>query len=293
MFANLPHVHRSPPITLLQLSATKFLESPTGSSGDITAFLTGDNQCAQPTNSSAVGPSATSLGSPKKGPSKKGANSIQLLFQRMAERKQAQASAQISMPNVTDVRTELEALKSTICPDKESILVSSQCPKRLVEHGSNSSNLDSLEQSLARSGAGPVETPLISEAHLAPLEECGASSKRLDLGKEECLQPAPALFQEEAANSRAPHSFPEDQMLCEKCNQQVSVWEFSEHLDYHFAVELQNSFSGSSSFRPPVPVSSPPGKGKSKPQAPTAPSAKQPRQDAVRTLDSFFKRVPP
>ncbi|KAJ6664698.1 hypothetical protein lerEdw1_006271 [Lerista edwardsae] len=289
----------SPPITLLQLSATKFLEGPTISSGDITAFLTGDNQCAHPTNSSAASPNAMSLGSPKKGPSKKGANSIKLLFQRVAERKQAQATAQISLPDVTDVRTEPEALESTICPDKESIVVSSQSPKGLVEHGSSSSNLDSfqdqdsLEQSLARSGAGPVETPLVSQAHLAPLEELGASSEPLELWKEECVQPAPALFQEEAADSRDPHSFPEDQMLCEKCNQQVSVWEFTEHLDYHFAVELQNSFSGSSAFRPPVSVSSPPAKGKSKPKTPTAPSAKRPRQDAVRTLDSFFKRVPP
>ncbi|XP_066474635.1 DNA polymerase eta [Tiliqua scincoides] len=283
----------SPPITLLQLSATKFLEAPTVSSGDITAFLTGDSHCTQPTSSSATISNAKFLESPKKGPSKKGANSIQLFFQRMAEKKQAQAAAGFSLPDVTTKRTEPAALKSTICHDKESTLVSSWSPKGLVEQSSSSSNLDSLHNqlSLTRSETGPVETPLVSQAHVAPLEELGASSERPDLWKEECVQPAPALFQEEA-DCLALRSFPGNQMLCEKCNQQVSVWEFTEHLDYHLAVELQNSFSGSSSFRPPVPVSSPPTKGKSKSKTHTAPSAKRPKQDTVRTLDSFFKQVP-
>lgn len=276
----------SPPITLLQLSATKFLDAPTVSSGDITAFLTGDSQCTQPTNSSADSPNSKSLESRKKLPSKKGANSIQLLFQRMVERKQAQPTAGFSVPDVT-VRTELAALKSTVCPDKESTLVSRESPKNLLQQ---SSNLNSLQEhlSLARSDTGQVETSSVSQAHVTPPEELGASEQP-DLWKEECAQSAPALFHQEA-DSEELNSFPGDQMLCEKCNQQVSVWEFSEHLDYHFALELQNSFLDS---RSPVSVSSPPTKGKSKTKPHTAPSAKRPKQDAVRTLDSFFKRVPP
>lgn len=276
----------SPPITLLQLSATKFLDAPTVSSGDITAFLTGDSQCTQPTNSSADSPNSKSLESRKKLPSKKGANSIQLLFQRMVERKQAQPTAGFSVPDVT-VGTELAALKSTVCPDKESTLVSRESPKNLLQQ---SSNLNSLQEhfSLARSDTGQVETSSVSQAHVTPPEELGASEQP-DLWKEECAQSAPALFHQEA-DSEELNSFPGDQMLCEKCNQQVSVWEFTEHLDYHFALELQNSFLDS---RSPVSVSSPPTKGKSKTKPHTAPSAKRPKQDAVRTLDSFFKRVPP
>lgn len=34
----------------------------------------------------------------------------------------------------------------------------------------------------------------------------------------------------------------EDQVLCEKCDSLVPVWDMPEHLDYHFALELQKSF---------------------------------------------------
>jgi len=36
----------------------------------------------------------------------------------------------------------------------------------------------------------------------------------------------------------------EDEVLCEKCDRRVSAWEMPEHLDYHFALELQKQEPG-------------------------------------------------
>ncbi|XP_053160161.1 DNA polymerase eta [Hemicordylus capensis] len=280
-----------PPITVLHLTASKFLEGSKVSSGNITAFLTGDTQCIPQTSTSSSSPNAKSLGSPKKEISKKAVNTIQMLFQRAAERKQGQAMVGSSLPAVTNVKAELSTLETAICHDKGSIPpISSQSPKGHVELSINRGNSDSLqnqlfvEQSLSSFHAGPVEIPLASHTYTAPSERLEASSEVPDQWKEENVQPVLGPSWKEA-EGWAPSSFSEDRMLCEKCNQQVLVSEFTEHLDYHFAVELQNSFLESSSFSPPA-------KGKSQPKTPTGSRDKRPRQDTVRTLDSFFKRVP-
>uniref|UniRef100_A0A4W5PIL5 UBZ3-type domain-containing protein n=1 Tax=Hucho hucho TaxID=62062 RepID=A0A4W5PIL5_9TELE len=60
----------------------------------------------------------------------------------------------------------------------------------------------------------------------------------------------------------------EDLLTCECCGQDVLAWEMPEHNDYHFALDLQNSFSSST------------------------PQPKRPRSQggSTGTLDSFFKR---
>ncbi|XP_062980297.1 DNA polymerase eta isoform X2 [Elgaria multicarinata webbii] len=280
----------SPPITVLQLSASKFLEAPTVSSVGIAAFLTSDSQCTQATSTCAASPNVSSLGSPKKETSKKTVNTIQKLFQRSVEKKQAQGTARSSLPGIANEMT-VPSTVAPICHDKALIHTSGQMSKGPAEQSINNCNLNSvqkqlsIEQSLSSSETGMLETPLTSRGYTAPLEmeTSEVSSGQPDVLKEERVQSAPGLSQCRA-DSWAPPSDTDDWMLCEKCNQQVLVWEFTEHLDYHFAVELQNSFSGPSSFSP---VGSPPSKGKSKP------SAKRPRQDTNRTLDSFFKRLPP
>ncbi|KAK7901857.1 hypothetical protein WMY93_018626 [Mugilogobius chulae] len=90
----------------------------------------------------------------------------------------------------------------------------------------------------------------------------------------------------------------EDLCQCEKCEKDVLVWEMPEHMDFHFAMELQSSFS--SSVRPPpasslsVPqtnqkLGSAAGKTKSKSQS--GPQAKRPRSGgSTGTLDAFFKK---
>ncbi|KAH0622588.1 hypothetical protein JD844_025009 [Phrynosoma platyrhinos] len=287
----------SPPITLLQLSATKFVKDTTSSVG-ITAFLTNDSPFTQPTITSAASPNAKSSGSPKK-EAKKTMNAIQMLFQRAAEKKQAQAAAGSSLPDITNEGAVQSTEESAVCADEGFIFVSNQILQEPVEQYVSNSKQNCvpeqlcLEQSLSISEAGPLEIPLINHDYRVPLETTisEASPEFFDPLKEEKVQSAPGLSWTGADSGAL--SSTNDWILCEKCNQQVVVWEFTEHSDYHFAVELQNSFSGSSPFKPHAPFGSPPAKVKSKPRAHAASGAKRPKQDAVRTLDSFFKRLPP
>ncbi|XP_042307774.1 DNA polymerase eta [Sceloporus undulatus] len=287
----------SPPITLLQLSATKFVKDMMSSVG-ITAFLTNDSQYNQPTITSATSPNAKSSGSPKKEANKKTMNAIQMLFQRAAEKKQAQAAVESSLLAITNEEAMQSTEEPVVCADEGFIFVSNHIPQEPVEQNVSSGKQNyvpeqlCLEQSLSSSEAGPLEMHLINH-YRTPLETAmpEASSELLDLLKEERLQSAPGLSWTGADSGAL--SSTGDWILCEKCNQQVAVWEFTEHSDYHFAVELQNSFSGSSSFGPHTPVGSPSEKIKSKSRAHAASSAKRPRQDTVRTLDSFFKQLPP
>ncbi|XP_037128395.1 DNA polymerase eta [Syngnathus acus] len=90
----------------------------------------------------------------------------------------------------------------------------------------------------------------------------------------------------------------EDVLKCKRCGQNVPAWEMPEHNDYHFALELQKSFSSSASSSfvrrgPPVgPALS--SLGKTKSRASGGPHPKRPRsQDGgggAGTLDSFFQR---
>ncbi|KAF7253237.1 DNA polymerase eta [Varanus komodoensis] len=289
------------PVTLLQLSATKFVEAHTASSVNLTAFLTSDSQCTQATSTCAVSQNIRSLGSPKKEASKKTVNAIQKLFQRVVEKKHAQARARSSLPEITNEKTVASALELAVCPGKGQLQISSQILKDALEQSTNNYNPNSMqkqlsiEQSISSSKTELLDTPLTSSDYTAPLEmEKPTFSLELPAqSKEEQMQSTTGLLQEGAGNWISP-SCTDDWMLCEKCNQQVLAWEFAEHLDYHFAVELQNSLSRSSPLSPSVLVGSPPnkkGKGKCRTHATTG--AKRPRQDSNRTLDSFFKRVPP
>ncbi|KAJ7340921.1 hypothetical protein JRQ81_004208 [Phrynocephalus forsythii] len=277
---------RTPPVTLLQLSATKFSEANTLSSVDITSFLTSDSQRNPSTSTTAESPNAKSLGSPKRRPAKRLA----------AERKQAQALSGFSVPRIANEKTVQSATETSSCHDQEASVISDQIPEDPVEPVASSSKPDTTlaeataEQSVQSNEAGLGKTSVTSGRNCLASLEAGtlaAASELLDASQEVSVQP----LQREADILAPP--FVDDWMLCEKCSQQVLVWEFPEHLDYHLAVELQNSFSGSSSCRTPVPVGSPPTKGKSKSRSHTVTSAKRPRQDTTRTLDSFFKCLPP
>uniref|UniRef100_A0A8D0BL72 DNA polymerase eta n=1 Tax=Salvator merianae TaxID=96440 RepID=A0A8D0BL72_SALMN len=285
----------SPPITLLHLSASKFVEMHTGSSANITTFLTSDTQPSQSTWTNTTSPNAKSLGSPNKETGKKKTNSIQLLFQRAVEKKQAQTATQCSLPSFNNEGPVQSRAEPPVCHDEGFIPVSSERPKDPVEEIMDSSNSNDvqkhllIEPSLLSSEGQLLEIPLPGQSYKASLEEatleaCSEASKE--------VQPAPGILQEEV-DSGASHSATGDWVLCEKCKQQVLVWELIEHLDYHFAVELQNSFSGSSSFGSPLPARSSPVKSKSEPKKHTTPRAKRPRQGTIRTLDFFLKRPPP
>ncbi|KAM3863135.1 DNA polymerase eta [Diretmus argenteus] len=128
--------------------------------------------------------------------------------------------------------------------------------------------------------------------------------------------PDPAL-PPDPARSGPPSLATEDLVTCECCGQEVLAWEMPEHSDYHFALDLQNSFSSAStsttanslsSVTPPSSSSAVPlpslgvgrtlqssrGKTKTKPRGQSGPQPKRHRpQDAGSkgTLDSFLKRI--
>ena len=93
----------------------------------------------------------------------------------------------------------------------------------------------------------------------------------------------------------------EDLLTCERCGQDVLAWEMPEHYDYHFARDLQDSFSSTSSPSVSSPVAAtslpPPrvgtgtpksSRGKTRARGQSGPQAKKPRSSS--TLDAFFKR---
>uniref|UniRef100_A0A8C8G080 DNA polymerase eta n=1 Tax=Oncorhynchus tshawytscha TaxID=74940 RepID=A0A8C8G080_ONCTS len=102
----------------------------------------------------------------------------------------------------------------------------------------------------------------------------------------------------------------EDLLTCECCGQDVLAWEMPEHNDYHFALDLQNSFSStstttntslhSSSFSSVSTAFCPPlragalqlSRGKTRARGQSTPQPKRPRSQggSTGTLDSFFKR---
>ncbi|NXG03288.1 POLH polymerase, partial [Sakesphorus luctuosus] len=293
---NAAGVHQSawsPPLISVHLSASKFSEPATLSAG-IATFLTGDTQ---PDCTATASQNATSSGrakvkffrSPSKELRQKPANAIESFFQKAAERQPSQAAAAAtSLPTATMAESPLPS-----------------SPKH---------------QERAGIGLAPVQCDLESPLKQNPSDASPASYKRLPCeklpsdatqtptppgsrtllklqpameGNEQNLPPSPKLVP-------LPPASPGDQQHCEKCGQLVLMWEFPEHMDYHFALELQSSFLEPSAPmdlaaapNPKVAASRSPAKAKNKPKTPAGSSAKQPKENVTRTLDFFFKRLPP
>ncbi|CAN2387505.1 cellular response to UV-C [Pristimantis euphronides] len=221
----------SPPLILLQLSASKFTE--TASSGsDIASFLSKESPGTQKLQSP---PSRT----PQKEQRDVGGrtcSTIRVLFQRAAEKKKEEAGEAACSASV-----------STPLP---------QC------------NQDAVSE--------PNPAPFLQSCSLETSDLPAKTSSLGELGESE-VRPARCE---------------KDMVICEKCRQPILVWDLPEHNDYHFAQELQNSFSAP----PPDPAKAamtptsqrPKSKAKNMP----TPSAKRARNEGSRTLDAFFKRVP-
>lgn len=111
--------------------------------------------------------------------------------------------------------------------------------------------------------------------------------------------------QEVLIGSEENHQLPssvarEDIITCERCGQDVSVWEMPEHNDYHFALDLQNSLSSSapstssssSSTASPLGVAGHSARGKTKSRLQSGPQSKRHRSQGGGhgTLDAFFKK---
>lgn len=203
----------SPALTCLHLSASKFSDVPSSSSGGIASFLSSD---APSTQSRLASPQT-----PKTQPNPKRPGAIQSLFEKAAEKKKQQGE---------------EAHKDEHAPGISSFF-----------------QRKGLEKTL----------------QLAALPEDRSAAA----GSESLSGGAP--------------SDGEDLHACERCGLKVLVWEMPEHMDYHFALDLQKSFSSASSAGP---VQSSRGKSQAKTQS--GPQAKRARVlGNSGTLDSFFRKT--
>lgn len=275
------------------LSASKFSEPATHLSAGIATFLTSDTQAdgtatgSQNTTSSRR-PKVKFFRSPSKELRQKPANAIESFFQKVAGRQQSQMMAAASLPAATTAESPVPS--SPEHQERDGVgLASVQCDlespvKQSPRDGSPTSPYKRLPGERSLSGATQTpSTPPSSRTipNLQPAME----------GNEQNLPPSPEL-------ALLPPASPGDQQRCEKCGQLVLVWEFPEHMDYHFALELQNSFLEPSAPTAPVPspkaaASRSPTKAKNKSKTPAGSSAKRPREGVTRTLDFFFKRLPP
>ncbi|XP_005526978.1 PREDICTED: DNA polymerase eta isoform X1 [Pseudopodoces humilis] len=279
----------SPPLISVQLSASKFSEPVTLSTG-IATFLTGDTQ---PDGTATTSQNATSCGragvkffrSPSKELRQKPASAIESFFQKAAAAASlpSAATAESAVPSSPE-HQERAAVGLSVG------LASVQCDlespvKQSPSDASPTSPCKSLPQKLPSDATLTPSTPPSSRTllKLQPAME----------GNEQNLPPSPEL-------TLLPPASPGDQQRCEKCGQLVLVWEFPEHMDYHFALELQSSFLEPSP--PMAPEAAPnakpvasrsPAKAKNKLKTPAGSNAKRPKEGVARTLDFFFKPLPP
>uniref|UniRef100_A0A7N8XPE8 DNA polymerase eta n=1 Tax=Mastacembelus armatus TaxID=205130 RepID=A0A7N8XPE8_9TELE len=277
----------TPPLTLLHLSVSKFSDAP--SAGKIAGFRSSDVTSTQSlfstTPSSTQPPAELKPRSTLKQP-----GTIQSFFQKAAEKQ----------------KQKLET--GTHCPDTSKNASS-------IAHSGVSSffRKKNLERSLQASastltnpetGHMPVikedsEDAVVSDlqakstSHQPPLEEIS-----------DCQDIDPEVDQHHPSVDR------EDLLNCERCGQQVSVWEMPEHNDYHYALDLQNSLSSASGSVAASTSSSNPSssssastvrvgaagttqsRGKTKNRHQSGPQPKKHRSQggSTGTLDSFFKR---
>ncbi|KAG9334883.1 hypothetical protein JZ751_006363 [Albula glossodonta] len=302
----------SPALTLLHLSASKFSEAPTSLAGGITAFLTSEASVRSP----------AFPGSPKD-PTPKRPGPLHALFQKAAEKrvgakepapKNSASSSKENggppepAPTPAPAPAPAPALKPAASPLKPGITSFFQRKK-----------LENTLQTLQSSNTLPLGDGE---------EDCGIARANGETGAGFCpaeAERSPALEseiptlqeEEEHCDPEQPPSLPpergvhedacaQDVLRCERCGQEVSAWDMPEHTDYHFALDLQKSFSSSpspssssssgstlgalprSSFSAGTPLSL---RGKTKPKHQSGPQPKRPKpQGPSSTLDAFFKR---
>lgn len=229
---------RSPALTCLYLSASKFSDIPSSSSGGIASFLCSDASSTQ-----------SSTQTPKTQPTPKSPGAIRSLFEKAAEKNKRRLE---------------EASKDEDASPTPVENTSSRCSSQKATGISSFFQRKSLEKNLQ-------VTNSLSDGNGSMTED------------ESCCAPAEAS---EPSSS-------EDLHVCERCGKKVLVWEMPEHTDYHFALDLQKSFSSSVSSDSPVLAGAPQSsRGKSRTKTQSGPQAKRARvQGNTGTLDSFFKKT--
>ncbi|KAI3363256.1 hypothetical protein L3Q82_011891 [Scortum barcoo] len=321
----------TPPLTLLHLSASKFSGAP--SAGGISGFLSSDVTSTQSlfssTQSSTQPPSALKNDSTCKQP-----GTIQSFFQKAVERQRPKVVKDAGKEEEDDMistgilpssSSHKTSATDTQLETNTKYPISSLTPFSDSENGSASphSGITSFFQkkTLEKSSQTSASTWNKPDMGPGPLNKedsaAAVSGQQAEPGSEfsphestcEALRDDPDIDPE--VDHHPPSVAREDLLKCERCGQEVSVWEMPEHNDYHFALDLQNSLSSSSgsatissstvsssssSNMSPSPLR-PAGIGqssrsKTKPRGQSGPQPKRHRSQggSTGTLDSFFKR---
>ncbi|XP_059557562.1 DNA polymerase eta isoform X3 [Myotis daubentonii] len=292
----------SPPLTMLFLCATKFSTSAPSSCTDITVFLSNDSSPLPKVP--ITSPESKTQGSgPTVSATKKATNPLESFFQKAAEKqkvKEASLSSltattqapknnsprKLSLPFQTSGTTGIEPFfkqKSLLLKQKQLNNPSISFPPQNPQPSPKKLNNVPAEC--------PDSAPVCEE--VLKLESCKATPAEMDLAQNSPSGLAPLTPESALEGAQKTTTIPsllatEDQVSCEKCGGLVPVWEMPEHMDYHFALELQKSFLQPHSSNPQVvPASSP--QGKRNPKSPLASSNKRARPEGMQTLESFFK----
>ncbi|XP_074166909.1 DNA polymerase eta isoform X1 [Sminthopsis crassicaudata] len=286
----------SPPLTMLFLCATKFSPSVPPSCTDIISFVS-NNTSLQKSDAATSNSKALDCG-PKGVATKRATSSLELLFQKAAEKQKAK-EASIPPSSIIQVPESSSPLKSSLqfccnnTTEMEPFFKRKNREAQTYPHLHNgfsaplpSQNSLPMARNITKNPFSPEEPDhdevLEPRPSTAPLEEmvlvqCG--SRRLGSSLDNAGK---------VATGGPPFPDAEDQMCCEKCGSLILVWEMPEHMDYHFAMELQNSFLGPCS-RSPVVLATSPSQVKRSSKSSLPSNAKRLRPDGTRTLESFFK----
>lgn len=271
---------RSPALTCLHLSASKFSEAI---SGGITTFLRGDVAATQSLFTSTQ-PPVKMEAMPKK------AGIIQVLFQKAAEKKKKETEDE---PRDDELGEFTPSNSNSLFHISES--TTSTVNQQATSAVACSSGISSFFQrkTLGKNSNGPFIDDHVKEStenlcQIDTLQETSCDDVLITPG----LQQDSTDF----LNSSLPEYITnEDLLKCETCGQDVLVWEMPEHNDYHYALNLQNSFSSLTSSSSSVSVSPETmqsSRGKNSSRRQVGPQAKRARlMGSNIKLDSFFKKT--
>ncbi|KAJ0004735.1 hypothetical protein NQD34_010949 [Periophthalmus magnuspinnatus] len=297
----------SPPLTLLHLSASKFNDAP--SSGGIAGFLSSDVSATQDLFASTQ-PTTQVSSEVKNGTAPKRPGSIQSLFEKAAEKQKHQLSLQAEERGENEPRAATQIARTFV---SQSMLtnegqrscnysranpktsISSFFQKKQMERSIQPMNPETIlcvdpvyESNSAVSVLKPTDVIVHNNSFVNSFDDFKSQNENGNLlttfsSKSDIQSCVPAVVDKE------------DLCPCEKCGKEVLVWEMPEHMDFHFAMDLQSSFSSSPSassasvFQTPQKLGLAGGKTKSK--SLTGPQAKRSRSGgSTGTLDCFFNK---
>ncbi|CAL1577475.1 unnamed protein product [Knipowitschia caucasica] len=277
----------TPPLTLLHLSASKFNDAPT--SGGIAGFFSSDVSASQNVFAStqSTNPAPCEV---RNSTAPKRAGSIQALFQKSVEKHKRQPSEQTQEEEEKDAEASTQIASTSesqgVFTSRSSFSSGSPKPKSSISSFFSKKQMERSVQPPCAAEDSDTLPPL------DPLSNCDSK----DETAKSLFHSVSKDFKIQLDNDRnydlisnSANIDKEDLCRCEKCGKEVVVWEMPEHIDFHFAMELQSSFSASPSFVPPLRAG--PAAGKTKSRGQTGPQAKRPRSGGnTGTLDSFLKK---